>query len=159
MRWDGLAKLALDGLMLAVAVVAAVVAWFGIHVVVVTGFLLLDLAARVAWPGLPQVPAWLIADSRWVTGLACGPLVAGAALRFFFPGARARALPWQRVVLVCAHEAAAGAARDELRAHGLHARLVGWSPGAATPGRIAVAVPRREFARAREVVRPRLVVG
>lgn len=159
MRWNSLAKLALDGLMLGVAAVAAVVAWFGIHIVVVTGFLMLDLAARVAWPGLPQVPAWMIAEARWVTGLAFGPLVAGAALRFFFPGARARALPWQRVVLVCAHEAAAGAARDELRAHGVHARLVGWSPRAATPGRIAVAVPRREFARACAVVRPRPVSG
>lgn len=54
---------------------------------------------------------------------------------------------------------AALAARDELAAHGLHARLTGWQPQAGATGRIAVAVPRREYALARGLVHPRTAAG
>jgi hypothetical protein len=155
MRLARLTDLWTDGLVLLAALVAVVVSVWAIGLALLQAYLLLALLVP-AMRFMAPVPAQAMLFFYWVAVLGFGPFVAGAARRFFFPGARARPLPWWRVVLVCAHEPAARAARDQLAAHGLHARLAGWQPHAGAAGRIAVTVPRREYALARELVHPRV---
>lgn len=158
MRLARLTDLWLDGLVLLAALAAVAVSIWAISMVLISAYLMLALLVPVMRFMAPP-PAQAAVFFNWVAVLGFGPFVGGAALRFFFPGARARPLPWWRVVLVCAHESAALAARDELAAHGLHARLTGWQPQAGATGRIAVAVPRREYALARGLVHPRTAAG
>jgi hypothetical protein len=155
-RIERLARLGADGLTLALAAASTLVAIWAIGTALMSAWMLADLLVRIPFPGLPRVPPVVMTVTWWLSIVGFGPFVAGASLRLFFPGARTRALPWQRVVLVCAHEAAATAVRDELRVHGLHAGLVGWQPSSQVPGRVAVAVPRSEYGRACAIVRPRL---
>jgi hypothetical protein len=158
MRLARLTDLWIDGLVLLAALASVAVSIWAIGVALINAYLMLALLVPAMRFMAPD-PAQAMVFFNWVAVLGFGPFVAGAALRFFFPGARTRPLPWWRVVLVCAHEPAARVARDQLVAYGLHARLAGWQPRAGAPGRIAVAVPRREYALARELVHPRAAAG